>query len=415
MAGGADDRVRFSADAVEAVFRVSGGTPRVVNLVCDRALYRGHLARKTVIDPETVTQAIDDLGVGTLTPAPSFAVAPTCCARRSESERCVSSCGSADRGCDTTGRSYRRRSWLDAAGRGSDATDRATPFPQISPVSRCTTSTNRFTLRQRSTAPVYTKHSIFGPKRPRLRWRWRVLRWAATATAVLAIVFVALLGEAVFIHYFPSLADQDLRLPACAGAAACARDDRVGANTCRRHPASSAAGGLPRRARRGAFPARVNRISRAEFREAIRRGWSKRCPHCGQGALFIGWNKPYRHCPVCGYLYERDYGDVWWVWIVTDRIPIGIGIVLLYFGFRVRSFWMGVLFFGSLSLPLLLTIPRRYGLAIAITYLIRKRWPDPKDTLSGIAVVTSYVERLPRLLSASRPVGSAGRAPIEPP
>ena len=93
----------------------------------------------------------------------------------------------------------------------------------------------------------------------------------------------------------------------------------------------------------------------------------------------MGWNKPYRHCPACGYLYERDYGDVWWVWIVTDRIPIGIGIVLLYFGFRVRSLWMGVLFFGSLSLPLLLTIPRRYGLAIAITYLIRRRWPDPKD------------------------------------
>ena len=42
---------------------------------------------------------------------------------------------------------------------------------------------------------------------------------------------------------------------------------------------------------------------------------------------------------------------------------------------------MGVVFFGSLSLPLLLTIPRRYGLAIGITYLIRKRWPDPKDQL----------------------------------
>ena len=86
-----------------------------------------------------------------------------------------------------------------------------------------------------------------------------------------------------------------------------------------------------------------------------------------------------RHCPVCGYLYERDYGDVWWVWIVTDRIPVAIGIILLYFGFRVSSFWMGVVFFGSLSLPLLLTIPRRFGLAIAITYLIRRRWPDPKD------------------------------------
>ena len=101
----------------------------------------------------------------------------------------------------------------------------------------------------------------------------------------------------------------------------------------------------------------MSRISGAEFWQAIRRGWSKHCPHCGKGPLFIGWNKPHRNCPVCGYLYERDYGDVWWVWIVTDRIPVGIGIVLLYFGFRVKTFWMGVLFFGSLSLPLLLTIP----------------------------------------------------------
>jgi len=67
------------------------------------------------------------------------------------------------------------------------------------------------------------------------------------------------------------------------------------------------------------------------------------------------------------------------VWIVTDRNPIGIGIVFVYFGFRITEWWIGVLFFGSLALPLLLTIPRRYGLAIAITYLIRRRWPDSKD------------------------------------
>ena len=126
------------------------------------------------------------------------------------------------------------------------------------------------------------------------------------------------------------------------------------------------------------------RIARAEAWRAIRRGWSKHCPHCGRGALFIGWNKPHARCPVCGFLYERDYGDVWWVWIVTDRIPIGIGIVFLFFGFRVSSLWMGLVFFGSLALPLLLTIPRRYGLAIAITYLIRKRWPDPKDTFPAL-------------------------------
>ena len=61
--------MHFSPNAIDAVFRVSGGTPRVINLVCDRALHRGHLARKSAIDLEAVTQAIDDLGVGTLTPA----------------------------------------------------------------------------------------------------------------------------------------------------------------------------------------------------------------------------------------------------------------------------------------------------------------------------------------------------------
>jgi len=125
----------------------------------------------------------------------------------------------------------------------------------------------------------------------------------------------------------------------------------------------------------------VSAITRRRFWRALRRGWSKHCPHCGVGPLFIGWNKPHRHCPACGYLYERDYGDIWWVWIVTDRIPIGIGIVFVYFGFRVTNWWVGTIFFGSLALPLLFTIPRRYGLGIAITYLIRTRWPDPKDRL----------------------------------
>ena len=78
-------------------------------------------------------------------------------------------------------------------------------------------------------------------------------------------------------------------------------------------------------------------MTRQDAWEALKRGWSKTCPHCGKGPIFITWNKPYRHCPVCGYLYERDYGDVWWVWIVTDRIPIAIGIVMVYFGFRIAE------------------------------------------------------------------------------
>jgi hypothetical protein len=53
----------------------------------------------------------------------------------------------------------------------------------------------------------------------------------------------------------------------------------------------------------------------------------------------------------------------------------------VYFGFRVTTWQTGLLFFGSLLVPLVVTIPRRYGLAFAITYLSRRRWPDPEDRM----------------------------------
>ena len=115
--------------------------------------------------------------------------------------------------------------------------------------------------------------------------------------------------------------------------------------------------------------------------DAIKRGWGKRCPHCGKGPIFAGWNKPHRRCPACGYLYERDYGDMWWVLIVTDRIPVAIAIVFVFFGFRITSWRVGVVFFGLLAIPLLLTMPRRQGLGIAIAYLSRRKWPDSNDPL----------------------------------
>jgi hypothetical protein len=205
VAGGADDRVHFSPDAIDEIFRVAGGTPRVVNLICDRALYRGHLLRKSVIDLETVTQAIEDLGVGTLTPAPSFDVAPPITpvapiapvAPNAPTPTAPSAAPPAPTPPVAASTPLIRDSpSTDLSGLEVHDIDESVHAPAM------------------ASPPVETKRSIFGQKRPRRRLRWRVLRWAATATAVLAIVFVVLLGEAVFIHYFPALADQDLRLPA---------------------------------------------------------------------------------------------------------------------------------------------------------------------------------------------------------
>lgn len=61
VAGGTRERVSFSPAALDIVAKVSGGIPRVVNLVCDRALWRGQHEQVAVVSPAIVAKAVDDL------------------------------------------------------------------------------------------------------------------------------------------------------------------------------------------------------------------------------------------------------------------------------------------------------------------------------------------------------------------
>src|SRR5262249_47792586 len=56
-AGGSADRVTFTGDAVEAIFDLSGGVPRIINKLCDRALHIGHTRKVSTIDAEIVSSA----------------------------------------------------------------------------------------------------------------------------------------------------------------------------------------------------------------------------------------------------------------------------------------------------------------------------------------------------------------------
>jgi type II secretory pathway predicted ATPase ExeA/cell division septation protein DedD len=63
VAGGRSDRVAFAPEAVDLIFETSKGVPRLINLICDRALHRGHLARTAQIDSDIVRVAVVDLGL----------------------------------------------------------------------------------------------------------------------------------------------------------------------------------------------------------------------------------------------------------------------------------------------------------------------------------------------------------------
>ncbi len=61
VAGG-EDKVAFSPAALSAVHRHSGGVPRLVNLICDRALLAGYVLSRRSIDVGMVRRAAHEVG-----------------------------------------------------------------------------------------------------------------------------------------------------------------------------------------------------------------------------------------------------------------------------------------------------------------------------------------------------------------
>jgi type II secretory pathway predicted ATPase ExeA len=75
LAGSA--RSPFTADAMEAVHRRAFGTPRVINTLCDNALFEAFLARSQEIRASLIEQIADNLGLETGgVPAPAGGPAP---------------------------------------------------------------------------------------------------------------------------------------------------------------------------------------------------------------------------------------------------------------------------------------------------------------------------------------------------
>ena len=57
---GANGQLNFTPDALEAVYVHSGGTPRLINVICDRALLAGFAAQTNTIDQSVVRQSIEE-------------------------------------------------------------------------------------------------------------------------------------------------------------------------------------------------------------------------------------------------------------------------------------------------------------------------------------------------------------------
>jgi type II secretory pathway predicted ATPase ExeA len=70
-------RMPFTPEAMAAVHRHSGGSPRAINTLCDNALFEAYLARSELIEAALVDQIGDNLGLLKPDAQPATTAAPT--------------------------------------------------------------------------------------------------------------------------------------------------------------------------------------------------------------------------------------------------------------------------------------------------------------------------------------------------
>jgi len=110
-----------------------------------------------------------------------------------------------------------------------------------------------------------------------------------------------------------------------------------------------------------------------EIKPAIWNGLRRRCPQCGDGALFDGYLKIVDQCPSCQedlHHHRADDGPAYLTILIVAHI-LGFGMHIMWVHFRPDPFVMAtILTVGAVALSLYL-LPRLKGMIVAIQWAKR--------------------------------------------
>ncbi len=120
---------------------------------------------------------------------------------------------------------------------------------------------------------------------------------------------------------------------------------------------------------------------------ALRRGWRRRCPACGSGAMMDGYLEVRRSCPDCGtelFHHRADDGPAWATILITGHLMAPL-LLITFITFRPQGWVMALGFsvaFVALSLWLL---PRLKGAFVALQWAKRMHGfgDDPGQLAAG--------------------------------
>ena len=125
-------------------------------------------------------------------------------------------------------------------------------------------------------------------------------------------------------------------------------------------------------------PMDLDDIPRVGVARALGRGLAKRCPRCGLGRLVVGYYRLRPRCPTCRFPFQRAVEDHLGVIYITTAIQTAF-FAAIVLTFEPARPWIarGILALIALGV-MLLNLPNRKGLAVAIDYLTGEEDVDRK-------------------------------------
>lgn len=120
------------------------------------------------------------------------------------------------------------------------------------------------------------------------------------------------------------------------------------------------------------------------MRTLLSRGWRKRCPHCGEGDVYVRWLKLHEFCPKCGLRYLANQGDLFGPLVFFDRVLFLIPFIAVFY-FRIwhPNLLLFLLAGGVMLYLLIFTMPNRNGMSLAFDYYLRRRGGEPLEFKPG--------------------------------
>ena len=110
-----------------------------------------------------------------------------------------------------------------------------------------------------------------------------------------------------------------------------------------------------------------------DLRTALFRGWSRRCPACGEGRLFAGYLDVVRECPAChaDLSHQRaDDGPAWATIMIAGHIMAPL-MLIVFEAFRPPGWQMALGFSVVFVLLSLYLLPRIKGCFVGIQWAKR--------------------------------------------